>query len=148
MTPLLAAVYNDRLSSVLCLLKFNCQLHHVGELKINFVVRPINSIQCAIAKGHFQIARLLLECGASYETETQYLFGKDNNVPGPLLDNCKFWLWLIDYVTHPKSLFDQTVFKIRLLLGQRLTKDIDCLPLPSVIKRMLSLEHVFSNYEV
>ena len=65
-TPILAASFNDHLSSCVLLVRSNCLLDAVGEVKLSpGVQRHLTAVQAAIERHHFIVARLLLAAGAS-----------------------------------------------------------------------------------
>ena len=63
---MLAAALNDHLETCLLLVRSNCLLDVVGEVKLSAgVQRQLTAVQGAIERHHFVIARLLLAAGAS-----------------------------------------------------------------------------------
>ena len=65
-TPLLAAALNDHLQTCVLLIRSNCLLDVVGEVKLSAgVQRQFTALRGAIERHHFIIARLLLAAGAS-----------------------------------------------------------------------------------
>lgn len=143
-TPLLAAAYQDKLKCAAILLKANCRLNPVGEVKIDHVYRSVSPLQCAVVRGHFAVARLLVEAGACARSE-RYLYDGEN-VPPKLVEDCDFWLWLVSQVSNPMSLFDLCVLRIRDCMGLRLCSQLDQLPLPPFVRRCLLMEDVIDPY--
>lgn len=144
MTPLLAAAYQNRLKCTAVLLKANCRLNPAGEVKIDHIYCTVSPLQCAVIRGHFGVARLLVEAGACARAE-RYLYDGEN-VPHRLVEDCDFWLWLVGQVSNPTSLFDLCILRIRECIGLKLTSHLDQLPLPPFIRRCLLMEDVFEPY--
>ena len=64
---MLAASFNNQLSCCVLLVRSNCLLDVVGELKLSpGVQRHLTAVQAAIERHHFVVARLLLAAGASF----------------------------------------------------------------------------------
>ena len=64
---MLAAALNDHLQSCVLLVRSNCLLDVVGEVKLSAgVQRQLTALQGAIERHHFVVARLLLAAGASW----------------------------------------------------------------------------------
>lgn len=145
-TPLLAAAYQGRLKCAALLLRANCCLDTVGELKVDRVYRSVSPLRCAIARGHFDVVRLLVGAGASPRTE-QFLYdGGFDSVPSALLEDCDLWGWLVGHVSNPLTLFDICVHRTRRCIGLGIGVKLDQLPLPGFIKRCLLLDDLFSQY--
>ena len=65
-TPLLAAALNDHLQTCVVLIRDNCLLDVVGDVKLSATVqRQLTAVHGAIERHHFTVARLLLAAGAS-----------------------------------------------------------------------------------
>src|SRR5437867_398526 len=67
-TPLLAAAYKNNIDCARALVKANCKLNVVGELKINHVHTNVSPLQCSIIMGHLEISRLLILAGTGFSS--------------------------------------------------------------------------------
>jgi len=65
-TPVLTAALNNNLQTCLVLVRTNCLLDVIGDVKLSAgVQRQLTALQGAIERHHFTVARLLLAAGAS-----------------------------------------------------------------------------------
>jgi len=85
-TPILAAALNDHLQTCVVLIRSNCLLDVVGDVKMSAsIYRQLTALEAAVERHHFTVARLLLAAGAS--SAHQYVNAITTQPPQHLLND-------------------------------------------------------------
>ncbi|KAK6194894.1 hypothetical protein SNE40_000430 [Patella caerulea] len=145
-TAILLATTKDDLSCIKQLLYYNTKLDVKGNVyrKRRHGKYFFDSMEFAVNNGKFDLVKLFYEVGYNL-SNLEYLFGK-GNIPKALLDNPEMHEWLKVSSGSPRSLLDISIKNIREFLGLMPCEKVKKLPIPTKLKDMLLLKHIFDIF--
>jgi len=61
--------------------------------------------------------------------------------------DCRFWAWLLDWMSSPPALSDLCIRTLRIVLRRPLPDKLVDLPLPVFVRQCVMLDHILAHFQ-